>query len=182
MPRAPKPDELSELEQSVPYLHLYLLLQQVERGFRHALDNVLNKGNTRGIDYDMALILLALLQRGEATVNQLQDDVGRDLSLVSRDLSALGKLRLVNKFRSEIDGRIHLVRLSRKGKAAATEVQESLSYALEVLVKDLRPIEEEELEFLLHTLLKTQSNLRRVEPNSGLEGLLPKPPGSSSSP
>lgn len=151
----------------LPHLQIFLKLHNTARAMRQALDNGLNKGQTRGVDYDMAMILLSIKYNHTASIKEVQGLVGRDLSLVSRDISSLVKRGLLFKGRAQHDHRVHHVQLSPAGLRVAEEVEQSMDTILRAALANLRLRDQEDLVILLNDVFA--STIRLHQPPSFLD-------------
>ncbi|PID90053.1 MAG: hypothetical protein CSA97_04915 [Bacteroidetes bacterium] len=111
-------------------LQLYFAIKGAETAIRTALTNVLNKGETRGMDFDAALVLLAVSHLGYSNMTDLAASVARDMPYVSREVSGLLSRGLVSRQSGAQDAREKYVALTPKGMAIIQEVEQAFELIL----------------------------------------------------
>jgi DNA-binding MarR family transcriptional regulator len=100
------------------------------------------------------LALLMLLRHGERTMSELAENLGAPLSTASGIGERLARRGLVQRRRQSEDRRVVVVRLTRKGEAAAGKVREQIDGLLRRVAGALT---EDELGQLLALLAKVSA-------------------------
>ncbi|PIE84657.1 MAG: hypothetical protein CSA07_00940 [Bacteroidia bacterium] len=116
--------------EALDILALYFAIKGAEVAIRDALGNVLNKGETRGMDFDAALVLLAVARLGYSNMTELATTVERDMPYVSREVSGLVARGLVTRQSGAQDAREKYVAITPSGAAIIDEVEAAFELIL----------------------------------------------------
>jgi DNA-binding MarR family transcriptional regulator len=101
-------------------------------------------------------LLTALARGGELDQNRLALNIGLERTSVAEVVPRLQERGLLERRRSEQDGRVKLVSLTRKGKALMQRMAPAVQRAHDRTVEALAPAERER--FLLHLLALVEAN------------------------
>lgn len=100
-------------------------------------------------------IIMTLMREKEATISKIAEEIGVATSTISVSIKRMEKAGFVAKKPSDKDGRISVVYLTEKGKAAPKHIKEKLDAQEKELTKGLSKEETETLSDLLDKIILT---------------------------
>lgn len=106
-----------------------------------------------GLGTRQFIILRALSIETELTMTDLAERCMTDLATISRSLIQLQRTGLVEKKQSSADGRVWIARLTKKGLAEITSINEIYSELSRQCFSKLKPKEKKELAHLLTLII-----------------------------
>lgn len=97
------------------------------------------------------MLLLTLSDIQPTPIHRLVDQMGRDKSQMTRSIKSLEEKGMIERFPSQVDGRVSLLALTPKGDEFVLQIKAILSGVIDTI---LEPISENERQGLIEMLRK----------------------------
>lgn len=101
------------------------------------------------------MVLMALADQEPVAIHELVRSIARDKAQITRLLKTLAAKGLIEKSQSQTDGRVCVLRLTRKGRDTVTGLQLAVAETIDVLLDPLGGQERETLKVLLKKVFQT---------------------------
>ena len=132
--------------------------QLVDRFMRHIHADLGRKAPTfdkERVGPAGGMVLMALADKEPVAIHELVRFIARDKAQVTRILKTLGTNGLIEKSQSQTDGRVCVLRLTRKGRDTVADLQLAVAESIDVLLDPLDAQERERLKVLLKKVFHT---------------------------
>ena len=133
-----------------PYEVAYLVdrfMRRIAAGLHHKALEI----DTERVGPLGGMLLLTLSDIEPAPIHRLVDQMGRDKSQMTRSIKSLEEKGMIERFPSQEDGRVSLLKLTQKGDEFVLQIKVILSIVIDTI---LEPISEKERRGLIEMLRK----------------------------